>query len=128
MNFFDTTLIEEDGTMYADCKDFRLEVPESRSAPYKSYLGKEVVIGVRPEHVHDPEYPPPGITPSVVEAKVEITELMGNEVNVFFTIANTEFMGRFDPRTKVSVGMTKSAAFDMSRVHVFNKQTERAIR
>ena len=53
---------------------------------------------------------------------------MGNEVNVFFTIADTEFMGRFDPRTKVSVGMTKSAAFDMSRVHVFNKQTERAIR
>ncbi len=128
MNFFDTTLIEEDGKMYADCKAFRLEVPESRSAPYKSYLGQEVVIGVRPEHIHDPEYPPPGITPSVVEAKVEITELMGNEVNVFFTIADIEFMGRFDPRTKVSVGMTKSAAFDMSRVHVFNKQTERAIR
>ncbi|MCJ7551208.1 MAG: hypothetical protein MUQ30_16155 [Anaerolineae bacterium] len=114
--------------MYADCKDFRLEISEDRFAPFKSYLGKEVVIGVRPEHIHDPEYPPPDIAPSMIEAKVEITELMGNEVNVFFTIGNCEFMGRFDPRTKVSVGMTKGAAFDMSRVHVFNKQTERAIR
>ncbi|MCD6284287.1 MAG: ABC transporter ATP-binding protein [Anaerolineae bacterium] len=128
MNFFDTTVIEEDGTMYADCKGFRLEIPENRSAPFKDYLGKEVVIGVRPEHIHDPEYSPPGITPSLVEAKVEITELMGNEVNVFFTIGDIDFMGRFDPRTKVAVGVTKTAAFDMSRVHVFNKQTERAIR
>ena len=53
---------------------------------------------------------------------------MGNEVNVFFTVADVDFMGRFDPRTKASVGVTKTAAFDMSRVHVFNKQTERAIR
>jgi len=128
MNFFEATLIEEDGKMHADCKNFRLEIPEDRSATFKSYLGQEVVIGVRPEHIHDPEYSPPDITPSLIEAKVEITELMGNEVNVFFTIGNSDFMGRFDPRTKVSVGMTKTAAFDMSRVHVFNKQTERAIR
>lgn len=128
MNFFEATFIEEDGTMHADCKDFRLQIPDDRAPSYKSYLGQEVIIGVRPEHVHDPEYPLPGITASLVDAKVEITELMGNEVNVFFTVGNSEFMGRFDPRTKVSVGMTKSAAFDMSRVHVFNKQTERSIR
>jgi len=87
-----------------------------------------VILGLRPEHVHDPEYPPPGITPALVEAKVEITELMGNEVNCFFSTDNTDFMGRFDPRTKVSVGMTKAAAFDMGRIHVFDKQTEKAVR
>ena len=80
------------------------------------------------EHIHDPEYPPPGITPALVEAKVEITELMGNEVNCFFSTENADFMGRFDPRTKVSVGMTKAAAFDMSRIHLFDKQTEKAVR
>jgi multiple sugar transport system ATP-binding protein len=128
MNFFDATLVEEDGTMYADCKDFRVAIPDESTGPYKSLLGKEVVMGLRPEHVHDPEYPPPGILPAMVEAKVEITELMGNEINVFFTTDHTDFMGRFDPRTKVSVGMTKRAAFDMSRIHVFDKQTEKAIR
>ncbi|MGC9467101.1 MAG: TOBE domain-containing protein, partial [Anaerolineae bacterium] len=128
MNFFDATLIEEDGVMYADCKDFRVEIPKEQADTYKPHLGKEVVMGLRPEHIHDPEYQPPGITPATVEATVEITELMGNEINVFFTTDHADFMGRFDPRTNVTVGMTKAASFDMSRVHFFDKQTEKAIR
>ncbi len=128
MNFFDAVLVDEDGTMYADCKDFRVAIPSDVAAPYKPYLGKEVVMGLRPEHIHDPEYTPPGIKPAIVDANVEITELMGNEINVFFNTDHTEFMGRFDPRTKVSVGMVKSTAFDMSRIQIFDKQTEKAIR
>ena len=46
----------------------------------------------------------------------------------YFTTENSEFIGRFDPRTKTSVGNTKIAAFDMSRMHLFDKQTEIAIR
>jgi multiple sugar transport system ATP-binding protein len=128
MNFFDATLIEEDGTMYLDTRDFRLEVPEDMIDTYKPYLGDEVILGLRPEHVHDPEFTPPGITPAMVEAEVEITELMGNEVNTYLSTENTSFLGRFDPRTKVTVGMTKTTAFDMSRIHIFDKQTEKAIR
>ncbi len=128
MNFFDATLIEEDGTMYLDTRDFRLEVPENMADTYKGYLGNEVIMGLRPEHIHDPEFTPPGITPAMVEADVEITELMGNEVNTYLSTANTSFLGRFDPRTKVTVGMTKTTAFDMSRIHIFDKQTEKAVR
>ncbi len=128
MNFFDATLIDENGTMYVDCRDFRVAVPEENRQLYKPYLGKEIIMGVRPEHVHDPEYPPPGITPALVEAKVDVTELMGHEVNVLFATPHTSFMGRFDPRTSVTVGMTKTAAFDMSRMHIFDKDTELAIR
>ncbi|MDF1514312.1 MAG: ABC transporter ATP-binding protein [Anaerolineae bacterium] len=128
MNFFEAALTEENGAMYANCKDFRLVIPDSQKAPYMPYLGKEVVMGLRPEHIHDPEYPPPGILPSMVEAQIDITELMGNEVNAFFAGKTVNFMGRFDPRTKITVGMMKTAAFDMSRIHIFDKQTEKAVR
>ncbi|MBN1486587.1 MAG: ABC transporter ATP-binding protein [Anaerolineae bacterium] len=128
MNFFDAALIEDNGRMYADCKDFRVEIPENRRPVFKPYVGKEVVMGVRPEHVHDPEYQPPGIQPALVEAKVDVLELMGHEITTYFTTERTSFVGRFDPRTKVMVGMTKTTAFDMSRVHLFDKQTELAIR
>jgi len=128
MNFFEATFIEENGTMYADCKDFRVAVPDDHRATYKPYLGKEVVFGMRPEHIHDPEFPPPGITPALVEGKVEVTELMGNEVLTYFATAKHSFIGRFDPRTKVTVGVSKTTAFDMSRMHIFDKQTEKAIR
>lgn len=128
MNFFDAALIEENGKMYLDCRDFRAEVPEDRKATYKDYVGKEVIFGMRPEHVHDPEYAPAGIVPAEVKGRVDVTELMGNEVLAYFTTANSEFIGRFDPRTKTSVGATMVAAFDMSRMHLFDKQTEIAIR
>jgi len=128
MNFFDATLIQENGKMYADCKDFRVIVPPDHSALYKQYLGKEVLFAIRPEHVHDPDFQPPGITTALVEGKVEVTELMGNEVMTYFITANQSFIGRFDPRTKVTVGGVKATAFDMSRMHLFDKQTELAIR
>jgi len=128
MNFFDAALIEENGVMYADCRDYRVAIPEERRAVYKPYLGKEVVFGIRPEHVHDPDYAPPGILPALVEGRVDVTELMGNEVLAYFTLDHAEFIGRFDPRTKTSIGSTKAAAFDMSRMHLFDKQTENAIR
>jgi len=128
MNFFDVTLITEDGKLYADCKDFRVQVPEDHYPAYKPHLGKQLLLGVRPEHVHDPEYAPPGIKPAMVEAQVEVTELMGNEVVAYFATKNTQFQGRLDPRTNVRVGMTKGCVFDMSRMHIFDKETEKAIR
>ncbi len=128
MNFFDATLIMQDGKMIADARDFSLEVPDDRRDIYKPYVGKEVVLGVRPEHVYDPEYAPPGIKPAHVEAKVDVTELMGNEVVAYFATEHTEFLGRLDPRTDARVGMTKKTTFDMSRMHIFDKETERAIR
>ncbi|MBN2390457.1 MAG: ABC transporter ATP-binding protein [Anaerolineae bacterium] len=128
MNFFDAVLVEENGIMYANCHDFRVAIPEERSPIYKSHLDKEVVFGIRPEHVHDPDYQPPGIVPALVEGRIDNTELMGNEVLTYLTLDHAEFIGRFDPRTKSTIGSTKVAAFDMSRMHLFDKQTEKAIR
>ena len=128
MNFFDAVLSEENGVMYADCRDFRVAIPEERRPLYRPHLNKEVVFGMRPEHVHDPDYAPPGIVPALVEGRIDVTELMGNEVLAYFTLDHAEFIGRFDPRTKATVGATKTTAFDMSRMHLFDKQTENAIR
>ena len=65
----------------------------------------------------------------MVDAKVDVTELMGNEVIVhLMTKGVPQFMGRFDPRTGSRVGNTIQVAFNMDRMHVFDKQTEMAIR
>ncbi len=128
MNFFGATLIQDNGKIFADCKDFRVLVPEDRYSVYKSYLGQQVTMGVRPEHVHDPDYSPPGIVPALVEAQVEVTELMGNEVVAYLSTPNHQFLGRLDPRTHAHVGKSVTAAFDMSRMHAFDQDTGLAIR
>ncbi|RLC85468.1 MAG: glycerol-3-phosphate ABC transporter ATP-binding protein [Chloroflexi bacterium] len=128
MNFFDATLVQDNGKIIADCKDFRVPVSADHYHACKPYLGKQVILGVRPEYIHDPDYSPPGITPALVEAQVDVTELMGNEVVAYFSTANTQFLSRLDPRTSAHVGMTMKVTFDMSRTHIFDKDTEKAIR
>ncbi|HDQ74033.1 MAG TPA: ATP-binding cassette domain-containing protein, partial [Chloroflexi bacterium] len=127
-NFMDAQLVERDGKVAVDCKDFILDVPEDRADVYRPYLGKDVVFGIRPEDAHDREYAPPGISGVQVEAKVDVTELMGNEVIVYLVTDNNEFLGRFDPRTNAKVGNTIPVVFNMDRMHIFDKQTEMAIR
>jgi multiple sugar transport system ATP-binding protein len=128
MNFLDATLVERDGKVAVDCGDYLLEIPEDKTSTFRQHLGKEVIFGVRPEDTHDPEYAPPGISSALVEAKVDVTELMGNEIIVYLVTEQTQFLGRFDPRTGARVGNTVQVAFNMDRMHAFDKQTEMAIR
>jgi multiple sugar transport system ATP-binding protein len=128
MNFMEATLVERDGRVSVDCGDFLLNVPEKKTSAYRPYLGQEIIFGIRPEDTHDPEYAPPSIQSSLVEAKVDVTELMGNEVIVYLLTDKNEFLGRFDPRTGARVGNTIQVAFNMDRMHIFDKQTEKTIR
>jgi len=57
-----------------------------------------------------------------------VTELMGNEVIVYLVTEHFQFLGRFDPRTGARVGNPMQVAFNMDRMHIFDKQTEMAIR
>ncbi|MCL6512604.1 MAG: ABC transporter ATP-binding protein [Anaerolineae bacterium] len=129
MNFFDATLTGSGGDVYVDTGAFRVKVPENKVEPYRAHLGKQVIFGIRPEDVHDPEYAPPGIHQAIVESKVDVTELMGNEVIVYLMTANNKpFLARVDPRTKARVGSTMGMAFNLDNMHIFDKQTEKAIR
>jgi multiple sugar transport system ATP-binding protein len=128
MNLFDSTLTNTDGNMYVDTGNFRVKVPAAKHDAFKPYVGKQVLFGIRPEHVHDPEYLPAGISSSLVESKVEVTELMGNEVIVYLENKGKPFLARVDPRTKSRVGNTVNVAMNMDNMHLFDKATEKAIR
>jgi multiple sugar transport system ATP-binding protein len=128
MNFFDGELTERDGKVAVETDRFVLDIPEDREDTYRPHLGIDIVLGVRPEDIHDPDFAPPDISQQLVEAQVDVTELMGDEVVVYLQKEDTEFLGRFDPRTDAKVGKTMSAAFNMDRMHIFNRTTEKAIR
>ncbi len=128
MNFFDATVTGDADKMYLDTGAFRVEVPSERKDPLRAYLGREVVFGIRPEDVHDPQYSPPGITGAPVECRVDVTELMGNEVFLYLLAGAKSFIARVDPRTSIRVGHEVQALFNMDNMHVFDRDTEKAIR
>jgi multiple sugar transport system ATP-binding protein len=127
MNFFETTVTGTKDEMYVDGGTFRVRVPANKVQGVMPYLGKEVVFGVRPEDIHDRDYVPSGISAAPVQAKVDVTELMGNEIYLYLLSGNKQFVARVDPRTKAHLGGDVEVVMNMDNMHVFDPKTEKAL-
>ncbi|MBS1248527.1 MAG: Trehalose import ATP-binding protein SugC [Chloroflexi bacterium] len=128
MNFFNAQIIEGGGDLFIDGGSFKVKVPEKRVDALRGYAGKDVIFGLRPEDIHNPDYAPPGIIAQEVEAKVDVTELMGNEIFLYMKTGDHDCIARVDPRTEVSMGDDITVAFNMDNMHVFDTDTEEVIR
>ena len=130
MNFFDVTVRGTPDNVEVEGEGFKLAIPPTRAAGLRNYLGKSVFMGIRPEDIHDADYIPPNIHTGALEAKVEVTELMGNEVFLYLVTGGHSYTGRVDPRTKARVGSQVRVVANMDKVHFFEKDTpdNRALR
>ncbi len=128
MNFFDAQLTRSDGKLCIDTGSFVVEVPKEKGAPYQAHVGRPVVLGVRPNDVHDPHFAPSGIHTALIPTKVEVTELMGNEVFLYLRTGDKSYVARVDPRTRARIGDEIQVALNMDNMHLFDKETEQAIR
>ena len=127
MNFFDVTLVEQDGKMYVDGGTFKLLMPEHKRQMYMASKGKKVIFGIRPEDVHAAQYQAPGISPSPMSAEVDVTELMGNEIYLYLLAGKKQFIARVDPRTHARPGEQIDLVINMDNMHLFDPQTEKTL-
>jgi len=127
MNFFDATLTGTRDEVVVDTGNFRVRLPQEIAARVADWLGKEVVFGIRPESIHHVEFVPPGTPTETVQATVDVTELMGNEIFLYLESAGKQYIARVDPRARVHNGETIDVAFDMSNIKLFNPKDESAI-
>ena len=129
INLFEVTVVGDREHMELDHGASRVPVPPDKAAALAPYIGKKIVYGLRPEDVHDPEFVPPNIQTAPVDGKVDVTELMGNEIFLHMVTKDGEqpFLARVDPRTKARPGNELRVAFDMSKVHAFDPETQKAI-
>jgi len=120
MNFFDGKITKEDGVMYVDLDSFKIKVPKERQEPYESMVDQKVIFGIRPEDIHNPDFAPPSIIAEEVQTKVDVTELMGNEIFLYLVNGNHSFVARVDPRTRVEMGDDLKVVFNMQNMHIFD--------
>jgi len=128
MNFFPAKLVKSDGKMFVDGGTFQVQIPDSRVSAFSPHEGKAIIFGIRPEDIHNPNFAPPGIMAQPVNAKVDVTELMGNEINVYLKTGNNSFVARVDPRSRYTIDSDVQVVFSMDNIHVFDKDSEQAIR
>ena len=62
-------------------------------------MGKNIIFGIRPENIHDSDFVPPNIDVEKVAVKVDVTELMGNEIFLYLVSGKNTFVARVDPRS-----------------------------
>jgi len=127
MNFFKAKVRQDGGSLFIEGGAFKVPVVSDKKA-YHNYVDKSVVMGIRPEDVHNPAFVAPGIHAAPVEAKVDVTELMGNEINLYLLAGQDNIVARVDPRTDFRMGDKVQVAFDMDKIHLFDPDTEKAIR
>jgi len=128
MNFFPAKLRKDNGKLMVDTKGFAVAIPDEIASPYQPHEGKNVIFGIRPENIHDPKFTPPNVHTETLEAQVDVTELMGNEIFMHMVSGENAFVARIDPRSKMQVGEKAQIAFDMDNFHIFDADTEVAIR
>ena len=66
---------------------------------------------------------------ATVNVNVEVTEQMGSETYLYLTTTGKDgnIIARVDPRTASAAGMEIKVAFELDRLHFFDKDTERTI-
>ena len=123
MNFFPAKVTTGDGGAAADAGFFTTALPQGT----KASPGQEIVIGIRPEDIDDlTRAQQNGHIP--VEAKVDVVEFLGNELQLLLSAGGQSFTARVEPNTQTAPGSTLRVGFEPARVHVFDKQTEASLR
>jgi multiple sugar transport system ATP-binding protein len=91
--------------------------------------GRDVILGVRPEHIFryhpDLKNQKPGI--ATLSAPVELVEPTGAETMAVMKIGESEILGRFDPDEAPRMGETITLGVDMSHACLFDPTTQRLI-
>jgi multiple sugar transport system ATP-binding protein len=111
-----------------DTGDFRAHVPEKRKQAYSNYVGKQVTFGLRPENIHGVPYVPAEIDAAPITANVEVIELLGHELHLFVNSGNNNFVSIVDTRLAPTVGNEVNLVANVDLMHLFDTETELAIR
>jgi len=123
MNFFPAK-IQQSGGAVADAGFFKAPV----NGKAAEAVGKDVIVGIRPEDIHDLSHAQAGRDLLPVDTKVEVVEFLGNELQLELSAGGQSFFARVSTETTTKPGATLRAGFDLRKMHVFDKQTEVALR
>ncbi len=121
MNFMEGTLVEKKGGVYFDEEHFQIRLEESTFEKLKPYVGKEVIMGVRPEDITDKLYAV-NVTPdNVFTATVELLEPLGSHYYLYCSTGKSPFIANVGTQTQVEVNQDIEFAVNTEKVHIFDK-------
>ena len=127
--YFEFDRITTQGTkMNAEPVAVKLPAEKANNPALKDYIDKEVIAGIRPECIHDDPANIAMFADAVVDTDVDVTELMGSEIYLYLKVGEeAKLTARVSSRSTSRAGDKIQVAFDVTRIHLFDKDTERCI-
>ena len=129
MNFINAVIDKRGDDIFLKFGENEIRLPEAKAKKLENsdYIGREVVMGVRPESIHDEDAAIQAMPDSIVTANVEVVEMLGSETLLHMYIDDVSVTARVNPRTKTRSGDVIKVAIDPARIHLFDKDTEKTI-
>ncbi len=134
MNFINAKLLKKDNDLYVAFGENELKLPpeKANNPALKEYIDHEVVLGLRPECIHDEPMYLTSMPENVIDVDIDVTELMGSEIFLYLRYKGqdedtTNLIARVSPRSSSRAGDTVKVAIETSRLHIFDIDTERCI-
>lgn len=126
MNFIDSKLVEKDGKVAVEANGDHIILPDDKAEVLKKagYVGKDVIMGIRPEDIDDGEDFVADHKDATIDAQVEVTELMGAETYIYLKKGNANITARVNGTSKAKSGDKIKVALDTDKIHIFDKETE----
>ena len=128
MNFSDALVVEKEDGVYLNFAENEIRLNESKAKALKEngYIGKEVIFGIRPEDVYeDVEVVKKDMAEKrTLKAEVDMYELLGSDVILYFYIGGNKFTAIVNPATPTRTGDVTTFALDVDNMHIFDKETE----
>jgi multiple sugar transport system ATP-binding protein len=158
MNMVEATIVQRNGGFAVDVGEQEIGLDEAtleRRPALRSYAGRQVILGIRPEDLEDASLAPDTPADRRLRGVTELREALGSELMVHFTIEGTRpaltedvkelardageatdvahpsgsalLVGRFGARAHVQEGEPVEVAVDTRALHFFDVETSEGI-
>ena len=132
MNFIDAKLVgssDKYSVEFGKDVKYHVELPSSKSdnENLKNYIDKDIILGVRPENIHDEEMYLSAARTGIIEASVDVTETLGADTYIYLTCQGIPLTARVSSRTNVSPNEVIRLALDPNKIHLFDPATEKSL-
>jgi len=127
MNFLEGVLRRGGEELYFEGGSFRVPVSSEHRERLLPYIGREVTLGLRPEDLHDPHLRGTLREAAQVRAKVEVVEPMGKEAFLYVRVGEHSLVARTETDYIPQVGQDIPLLVDLTKLHFFDGETQKAL-
>jgi multiple sugar transport system ATP-binding protein len=123
MNFIPCRILSKDGRLLIDAESFQLPIPGKRIPFYQSLAGSEAIFGIRPNDIYDRAFAPEHLKRNPIRSVIDVIEPLGSEIHLNVTAGKHNLIAVVDVQTLYRVHQEIELAFDLDRMHLFEKNS-----